>query len=245
MLLALVAVLVLLLRPYGAEAKKLRPSAASAGVLLLVCTVLDFLGSNLSGRGFPHYVVTVLPALGSALALIVAVAVVSGPLATVARDSARSLAFVVVVVLILTSLGLLQPTFSTVQSMVSSGLTNPNSTLSTIAGEVERRTDPEEPVYIWGAETRYLAAAERVSSSSITYYYPVTRPIGDPDAAGRKLAADLRTRPPALVLRPPERECPFEAPCNLAALTEAHGFIAENYRLDDVLIDGIQLWVPR
>ncbi len=244
-LLALIMTLILLVRPRGVIPETLSPSLASVGMLLVTATAMDFIGANFSGRGFPHYVVTVLPALGSVSALLVAVAVSRGSLTIVARSSARSLALVTVAVLMLANLGVLRATFSTVEFIARTGLTNPNSTLSAVVSEVQRRTGPGDPVYVWGAETAFLAAAQRVSPSPLTYYYPVTRPFGDPTASGRQLAADLRERPPVLVLRAPSAECPFEAPCGIAALVEPHAFVAANYRLDGVLPSGVEFWVPR
>jgi hypothetical protein len=244
-LLALVMAMTLLVTKRREVNVLTSPTVTSVGLLLTTALALDFAGANLSGRGFPHYVVTVLPAIGSIAALLVVAAVSAGPLTTVAQSSARSLAFVVVVALILTSLGLLRGTFSMVESTMRTGLTNPRSTLSIITAEIQRRTSPQDPVYVWGAETVFLAAAQRVSSSSLTYYYPVTRQIRDVDAAGRQLAADLRERPPALVLRAQGAECAFDAPCNIAALREAHAFVAANYELDGPPIDGFEFWVPR
>jgi hypothetical protein len=243
-LLALIMAIVLLVRTRSEDARALPMRPRSALLALGTAVALDLVGANLSGRGFPHYAVSVLPAIGSIAALLVGAAIASGSLRAVATSATRSLALVTASAMMLVGLGLTRESLASIEFLMRTGLTNPNSTLSTVVSEVQRRTDPDDPIYVWGAETTFLAASKRTSSSSVTYLYPVVLPIGDTDAVGRRLADELRDRPPALVLRSPGWECPFDESCEIAALAEAHAFIARNYRLD-IEIRTVEFWVPR
>jgi hypothetical protein len=65
--------------------------------------------------------------------------------------------------------------------------------------EVRARTRPDQPIYIWGFEPVIYWLADRTPSSRFIYDVP-QRTMWERDYARRELLADLKRRPPALIV---------------------------------------------
>lgn len=211
---------------------------------LLLASIADAFGVALSGRGFAHYLVTLIPPLTVMAAIIFSHSLKSGPGAARAHRLRDDFGFVAAALLVAISLGLTDAALRQARGDMAGGLTNSSSQLALVANEIAAHTSVSDTVYVWGAETRFLAAAQRRSSSSITYLYPIIRPNRAAEEARSRLEAELEVSRPSLIIRTAKWPCPFEGPCSEPLLQGAHAFIAENYVFSR-MVGETEFWVPR
>ncbi len=223
-------------------APRTRPPALWTALLLAL--VADASGVALSGRGFAHYLVTLIPPLTVMAAIIFSHALKSGSGAAKAHRLRDDFGLVAAALLAVISLGLTDAALRQARGEMSGGLTNSSSQLALVANEIAAHTNVSDTVYVWGAETRFLAAAQRRSSSSITYLYPIIRPNRAAEEARRRLEVELEVSRPSLIVRTAKWPCPFDEPCSDPLLQGAHAFIAENYIFSRMVAET-EFWVPR
>lgn len=212
--------------------------------VLMAAFVADVAGVALSGRAFPHYLVTLIPVLTILAGLLFSQIRGLGSNATEANSLSLDLGVVAASLLLAVSLGLTDAAIRQARGDMARGLTNSSSQLALVAQEIKFRTNASDTVYVWGAETRFLAAAQRRSASSITYLYPIIRPNRAAVDMASRLETELKASQPRLIVRTTGWPCPFDQPCMDPLLEGAHEFIAENYVME-TMVAGTEFWMPR
>lgn len=175
------------------------PSRARLALGTLAAVVaVDLLSQGMSGRGFTHYAVVVLPGLAvfTLTALhaggeerLLGSSAVSSRLATRAHGVLATVA-----VLVTTSLAGVS-----MAQLLRTGLYASGSELGTVTRTITSLTSPTDEVLVHGAETRFLVTSDRRSPTDRTY-------IGlflDDAAAVRDYGRDVRRERPALIVRAP------------------------------------------
>lgn len=149
-------------------------------IFLIGLAVANAVGVSASGLYFPHYFQQLLPALAAlAAAAIVGVAPQLGMARRVAIGGGTALALAPLVV---SAVGFwrLDPAEATQRIYPGSVF----ETMPVIAEEIASLTEPEDSVFIFGAEPEILFYARRISASRYIYLFPL---FGDfPDAEARQ-----------------------------------------------------------
>jgi len=161
-----------------------RPRSALLGVALVAFPVEIVLSTW--GRGYHYYFLPWLPAMG-----VLAAFAARELLDRIPRRPALAL---VAAALVLMSV---QPA----RLVVRLAAVGDDGTSRAAAAYVAERTGPEDRVLVWGARTEILILAERRSPTRFVYQYAPLATKGYATAAAiDELLADLRARPPLLIV---------------------------------------------
>ncbi len=158
----------------------------------LIALPFDLLLSSLSGRPYPHYFISALPALA------VLAAVFFDQLVRLARSSARCAASPAVWAagLMLAALILPAHTYLTLDNKVFAA----TSSRARLIAFLHANTDPDDPIYLWGADMMINLAAGRRSPSRLTNNYPLFMPGYQSPALIGGFVDELKRDPPAYII---------------------------------------------
>jgi hypothetical protein len=212
-----------------------RPGLAPTALTAMIAAFgADAAAQLLSGRGYQHYVVAALAALTLVVVMLVQVRSDSRG----RRDRSRW-TLVLGAVLALPLLASVANAWGQVSASASGGVNVASSWQHEIVEYVRTHSSPDEPVLAHGAETWILAASQRFSPTSITYYQPAREGFGDLE---RQYVDEVRADPPALIIEGPN-ECGISRPCGGtgARFTGLNTFVADHYEIK-AQIAGFSIW---
>jgi len=192
--------------------------------------VTSFLGVSASGQFFPHYFQQLLPALCLAAA-IGAERLIQARWGPISQRIRR---------VTLTALLVLFPAWALYPYLVTNSLATtlqkiyPKSYFEIIPALAERlrqMTQPDDKVYIFGAEPELLFYARRVSATRYIFLFPLYGPYPHALENQKKVAEEIfEARPAALVYAPQDA---FFKPGMEQYLTQwTHEYLRSDYRAD-------------
>ncbi|MBN1200677.1 MAG: glycosyltransferase family 39 protein [Anaerolineae bacterium] len=183
-------------RPAGN--KRDTPATAAPAALkywLALTLAADFVLTNLSGRGYPHYFLTPLPVFVPLVILGLSAWLDRGWLdrwvRPIRRLSWAYLALVVIVPPLLTAL---------LAVLAVEGRLVAPAKQHALADYVRQHTVPDDTILVWGAISEVYFQSGRRSASRYHYSYPLTTPGYTTGADIRRFVDDLRANRPVLII---------------------------------------------
>jgi hypothetical protein len=189
---ALLVWLVIVVRLAGRRPLPDGPRGALLRVALIAVPLECYLATA-SGKHYPHYFVTWLPALAILLAELL------GFLARWpwphGRVAARWLGIGLVVAAIAST------RYDTLLQQYAA-IDDPDAdrAIKRAAAYLSEHTTPGQRSLTWGADLAVLALADRRSSSRFVYQYPLITPAYHRDAVTREFLAEFEREPPAVII---------------------------------------------
>ncbi len=158
----------------------------------MIALPFDLLLSSLSGRPYPHYFISALPALA------VLAAVCFDQLMALARSATQRAASPAVWVagLMLAALILPAHAYLTLDNKVFAA----NSSRARLIAFIHDNTRPTDTVYLWGADMMINLGAGRTSPTRLTNNYPLFMPGYQSQALIDGFVDELRRNPPAYII---------------------------------------------
>lgn len=227
----------------GASSQGERNKKNQAAMAFLAIAAADLSSQLLSGLGFLHYAVIVLPALA-----VSAVLLLPGSVSRLAAEREARLfrGAMLGVLLAASSLGAARAVSSLLAAR-SAGLTNPASPLHMLATQVDHLTRPSDRILLLGAETAVLAVTGRSSATRMSYDFPLTSSMyrASPEVLMRHVQ-EAKAASPALVIRWAQR-CGYASGCPRSAagqdMDHLQNWVDAHYRVR-ATIAGRELLSP-
>lgn len=233
----------------GAWLLRRRESSVESTTVVFVVTLfvtvggVDALSQMLSGRPYPHYLVVAIA--GFAVAVVAAgsqlIPLPSWRSPRHAQPRLRGL-WRPVMAAGAVSLVFASSAAATLQGarvVTGAGVSVAGSYQARLVDRVLAETSPDDRVLVHGAETWILAAAGRLSPTSITYSLPVEQGYGGLPA---QYLSDVTSFPPALIVESPE-SCGISTECtpDKAQFAGLAPFVASSYELEGEIV-GFRFW---
>ncbi|BAJ73909.1 4-amino-4-deoxy-L-arabinose transferase [Microbacterium testaceum StLB037] len=203
---------------------------------------IDALSQMVSGRPYPHYLIVAIAGFAVSLVVVASQLVPSVPPGAVARVFTRRALPVAASITAVIALAL-----SSSVAATAYGLWFRSDAGAFVAGSYQRQiidrviaeTSPDDRVLVHGAETWILAAADRLSPTSITYSLPVEQGYGE---LPQQYFNDIASRPPALIVESPT-SCGISdwCPPEKDHFPQLDAFVTGSYRLEGEIV-GFKFW---
>lgn len=164
-------------------------------LFLLILFPLEVVLSSLSGRGYPHYYITWMPAL----AILGAHLLAELPGLCKSLDARRAWASLGVFLACFTLLA--APLADTAASLrqVATNRQDGIEMDAPLAAYLRRNTEPDDAVLVWGGRLAYNYLSQRASPSSVLFYpLLVASPIST--RLSERFLAEIQANPPAVIV---------------------------------------------
>jgi hypothetical protein len=223
-------------------------------LFLVFLLPVDVLFSGLSGRGYPHYYITWMPALAFLSAHLLA-----GIPKLCAAFQARQ-SRVVIATLIFLSVFLVSPLQDLFFSLrhVATNRQQGVQMDSPIAAYLRQNTAPNDFVLVWGGRLVYNYLSHRESPSAILFNYPLMVETPISDRLSDRFLDEVKSKPPAIIVDgyainqdfvpslDPKTRLEQESGDRLWKpmpynIEQFYQFVQENY-IPEIEIDGVQLY---
>jgi 4-amino-4-deoxy-L-arabinose transferase-like glycosyltransferase len=177
-------------------AKLSRSEDRTPAFFFLGWTAASAIGVSFSGHFFPHYFQQLLPPIAVAAAALL-------PRAPIWKNASRGFATISIGVLALGPLLAVTTSFWSISPAEATQRIypgNPFEAMPLIGAELAEITEPDDFVFVFGADPEILFYAQRVSASRYIHLFPLFGPFPDAANRQREVIAELTERRPAAIV---------------------------------------------